>query len=226
MKIHHLHPWDVSYSEAIEIQRSLSPQVLLEKLPEISLVAGADVSSSRYSNTIWAGVVVLKFPSLDRIEEKWIKTTTSFPYVPGLLSFREIPPLLEVMGMLEHEPDLLLCDGQGIAHPRGMGLASHLGLIIEKPTIGCAKTRLVGEFSTVGTLRGSQSPLLYQGRKVGSVVRTRNRVRPMFVSPGYRVTIKEAADMTLNCVRLFRIPEPIRQAHTLVNRMRSQFGDV
>ncbi|SPD75157.1 Endonuclease V [uncultured Desulfobacterium sp.] len=226
MKIRQLHPWNVSYHEAIEIQRSLSPQVHLEKLPEISLVAGADVSYSKESNTIWAGVVVLKYPCLDKIEEKWIKQTASFPYIPGLLSFREIPPLLEVICLLEHEPDLFFCDGQGIAHQRGMGLASHLGLIIEKPTIGCAKSRLVGEYSELGPQKGSQSPLIYQGRQVGSVVRTRNRVRPLFVSPGYRVTIKEAVDMTLNCVRVYRIPEPIRQAHILVNRMRNRFGGV
>jgi deoxyribonuclease V len=220
MKIRNLHPWDVSFHEAVEIQQSLRSQVVFEKLPDISLVAGADVSCSKESNAIWAGVVVLTYPFLEKVEEKWITGTASFPYVPGLLSFREIPLLLEAIGLLKNEPDLFLCDGQGIAHPRGLGLASHLGILIEKPTIGCAKTRLIGEFSEVGPLRGNQCPLVYQGHEVGAVVRTRNNVKPLFVSPGHRVTIKEATDMTLNCTRIYRIPEPVRRAHILVNRIR------
>ncbi len=137
------------------------------------------------------------------------------PLYSGLLSFREIPHILEVIGGLEIEPDIFFCDGQGIAHPRGLGLASHLGVLIEKPTIGCAKTRLVGEFSEVGQNRGDYSPLFYKGRQVGNVVRTRTGVKPLFVSPGYGITIKEATDLVLNCGGRYRLPEPTRQDQDL-----------
>ncbi len=221
MKIRQLHPWDVSFHEAIQIQQSLRGKLIFENLPEkIQLVAGVDVSSSKRSDSIWAGVVVLEYPALNKVEEKWEKDKCTFPYVPGLLSFREIPLLLKVIGMLEKEPGLFFCDGQGIAHPRGLGIASHLGLSIEKPTIGCAKKRLVGESCDVGRDKGNYTALLYEGRQVGTVVRTRTNVKPVFVSPGYRVTINDATRMVLNCGGRYRIPEPIRHAHLLVNRVR------
>ncbi|MCP4577986.1 MAG: deoxyribonuclease V [Deltaproteobacteria bacterium] len=223
MKIRHLHPWDVSFRQAIEIQKSLCHRVVFKDLPEkIRLVAGTDVSCSNNSNTIWAGVVVLNFPFLEKMEEKWVKGTTDFPYIPGLLSFREIPLLLEAISRIHTEPDLIFCDGQGIAHPRGLGLASHLGLFIERPTIGCAKKRLVGEFSEVGTNRGEYSALSHGGKEIGAVVRTRTGVKPVFVSPGYGVTIKDATRMVLDCGGRYRIPEPVRQAHLLVNRIKTR----
>jgi deoxyribonuclease V len=138
------------------------------------------------------------------------------------LSFREIPLVLKAIGMLEREPDLIFCDGQGIAHPRSLGLASHLGILIEKPTIGCAKKRLVGEFSEVGQYKGDSSPLMYEGREIGTVVRTRTGVKPLFVSPGCGLTTKDAMRMVLDCGGRYRIPEPIRQAHLLVNRLRQR----
>jgi len=221
MKIRHLHDWNVSYAEAIRIQDSLSSEIVLKDLPKkIRYVAGADVSSSKNSNSIWAGVVVLAFPSLEKVEEQWVKGTTHFPYIPGLLSFREIPLILEVMGMLQTEPDLILCDGQGIAHPRALGIASHLGILLKRPTIGCAKKRLVGEFAEVGPNRGDFSPLSYRGKEIGNVVRTRTGVKPVFVSPGYGVTIQDATKMVLDCGGRYRIPEPVRQAHRLVNEAR------
>ena len=223
MNIRELHPWDVSFHEAIEIQNYLRHQLIFKDLPEkIRFVGGTDVSSSKNSNMIWAGIVVLNFPSLEKVEEKWVKGTANFPYIPGLLSFREIPLLLKAIGMVKTEPDLIFCDGQGIAHPRGLGLASHLGLLIEKPTIGCAKNRLVGEFPEVGLNRGDCSTLSYKGKVVGTVVRTRTGVKPVFVSPGYGATIQDATRMVLECGGRYRIPETVRQAHLLVNRVRQR----
>lgn len=223
MKIRVLHPWDVSYHKAVEIQKALSSQLIFANLPnKIECIAGADVSSSKGSDTVWAGVVVLGYPGLERVEQRWCKGTMTFPYIPGLLSFREIPLLLEAIELLETEPDVFLCDGQGIAHPRGLGLASHLGLLIQKPTIGCAKKRLVGEYSEVAQKRGSYSFLFHRGREVGAVVRTRTGVKPLFVSPGYGVTVEDSVRMVLECGGGFRVPEPVRRAHLLVNQMRQR----
>ena len=222
MKIRQLHHWNVSFRQAIEIQRSLRHQLIFKEIRDkIRLVAGTDVSTTKESDTIWAGAVVLKYPSLEKIEEKWVKGTTSFPYVPGLLSFREAPLVLKALDSLKQEPDVVLCDGQGIAHPRGLGLASHLGVLIDRPTIGCAKKRLVGTFSEVGLNKGDSSRLLYKGKEVGVVLRTRTSVKPLFISPGHNITIKDCSSIVLDCVSRYRIPEPIRQAHLLVNQIRS-----
>lgn len=221
MKTGHLHPWDVSYQEAIEIQKRLRSRLVFKKLSgEIRHIAGTDVSFSKKSNLIWAGVVVLKYPELIRIEEKWTKGEVEFPYIPGLLSFRELPALLETIKGLKTDPDLIFCDGQGIAHPRGLGIASHLGLLLDKPTIGCAKTRLVGEFSEVGEEKGSYARLWYHGDVVGAVVRTRRGVRPLFISQGNKITLDESLKLVLGCCHKFRIPEPTRQAHLLVSGIR------
>lgn len=223
MKTRQLHPWNVSYREAIEIQNRLRHRLLFKRLSRnIGHVAGADVSCSKRSNIVWAGVVVLTYPELKKVEERWVRSKTAFPYVPGLLSFREVPFLLEAFKKIKTEPDLILCDGQGIAHPRALGLASHIGLLTERPTIGCAKKRLVGEFSEVGRERGDYSKLFYKSREIGAVVRTRTGVKPMFVSPGYAITIKDAIRMVLDCGGRYRIPEPIRLAHMLVNQLRKK----
>ena len=223
MKIKNLHPWKVSYREAIEIQKTFRAQLIFKKLSRtITHIAGTDVAFSKGRPTVWAGVVVLSYPELKRIDDAWVKGKTNFPYIPGLLSFREIPILLEALKKIKRTPDLVFCDGQGIAHPRGLGLASHLGLLIEKPTVGCAKTHLVGEYSEVGQHKGDYSLLLYGGQKVGAVVRTRTGVKPLFISPGYAVTIEDAVRITLNCGGQYRIPEPTRQAHLLVSRLRKE----
>jgi deoxyribonuclease V len=221
MKIINLHPWDVSHQKAIDIQKTLRSKLIFKTLPETtSAVAGTDVSFAKKSAAVWGGVVLLTYPGLEKIDESWVKRTTDFPYIRGLLSFREVPVLLAALKKLHHNPDVILCDGQGIAHPRGLGLASHLGLVTGIPTIGCAKSRLVGEYSEVGQMRGDCSPLSFQGKAVGAVLRTKTRVKPMFVSPGYAVTINDSISMTLNCGKGYRIPEPTRQAHLLVNRLR------
>ena len=222
-----LHPWNVTHEEAVKIQKCLRDKVILKRIDKrINYIAGLDVSYAKGANTVWAGVVVLDFPSLAKIEEGWAQSKVSFPYIPGLLSFREIPALLDVLREIEVEPDLIFCDGQGIAHPRGLGIASHLGVLLHKPTIGCAKSRLVGEFDPVGQDRGDYVYLRYQNRIIGAVVRTRSRVKPIFISPGYGVMLQDCIRFVLETCPTYRIPEPTRQAHLLVNSVRCDPGTI
>jgi deoxyribonuclease V len=155
-------------------------------------------------------------------EESWVKGKVEFPYIPGLLTFREAPVLLEAFSLLRKRPDVILFDGQGIARPRGFGLAAHAGLLLGLPSVGCAKTRLVGEYSPVGRKRGSFSWLWFQRKKVGAAVRTRADVKPVFVSPGDKITIRTAARLVVAACKGYRLPEPIRKAHQLANRMRKK----
>jgi len=222
MVISDLHPWDVTYKEAVKIQKDLKDKVNLKKIDKrIKYVAGLDVSYARGSNIMWAGVVVLDFPSLNKAEERWSRKKVSFPYIPGLLSFREIPALIDALRKLEIEPDLIFCDGQGIAHPRGLGLASHLGILLNKSTIGCAKSPLVGTYHKVGEGKGNYAYLIHKNRIIGAVVRTRSKVKPIFVSPGYGVMLNDCVKFVLETCSRYRIPEPTRQAHLLVNSVRS-----
>jgi deoxyribonuclease V len=221
MDILNLHSWDVTYEEAVKIQKCLRDKVILKKIDkEIKYIAGLDVSYAKGSPLVWGGAVILDFPSLAKREERWAQKRASFPYIPGLLSFREIPALLDALRKVEVEPDLIFCDGQGIAHPRGLGLASHLGVILHKPTIGCAKSPLIGEFSPVGKERGEYTYLRYQNRIIGAVVRTRSEVKPLFISPGYGIMLGDCMRFVLQACSTYRLPEPTRQAHLLVNSVR------
>jgi len=218
------HPWDVPYGEAVAIQDRLRERLILRDagLPEpLRSVAGADISYDRGSDLFFAAVVVLTYPALEPAEEAAHAARVTFPYIPGLLSFREGPTLLEAFAKLKHPPDLILFDGQGIAHPRGIGLAAHLGLLLDRPAIGCAKSRLTGTHATVGENRGDWTELLDGERRIGAVLRTRRGVRPIFVSQGHRVSLERALELTLSCCRGYRIPEPIRWAHRAVNALRS-----
>ena len=222
MVISDLHSWDVTYKEAVKIQNDLKDKVSLKKIDKrIKYVAGLDVSYAKGFNIMWAGVVVLDFPSLNKAEERWSQKKVSFPYIPGLLSFREIPALIDALRKMEIEPDLIFCDGQGIAHPRGLGLASHLGILLKKPTIGCAKSPLVGTYNQVGEGKGNYTYLIHQNRIIGAVVRTRSKVKPIFISPGYGVMLNDCVKFVLETCSKYRIPEPTRQAHLLVNSVRS-----
>ena len=222
MDISDLHPWNVTYKEAVKIQKDLKDKVILKKIDKrIKYVAGLDVSYARGSNIMWAGVVVLDFPSLNKAEERWSQKKASFPYIPGLLSFREVPALIDALRKMEIEPDLIFCDGQGIAHPRGLGLASHLGILLKKPTIGCAKSLLVGTYNQVGEGKGNYAYLTYRNRVVGAALRTRAKVKPIFISPGYGIMLKDCIKFVLKTCSKYRIPEPTRQAHLLVNSVRS-----
>jgi deoxyribonuclease V len=223
MKFRRLHPWVVSTQQALEIQRRLQHQIRLTPLRDsIEYVAGVDVCYSRITRSLWGGVVVFSYRDLARLEEKWAKARSVFPYVPGLLSFREIPVLLEALKQISTLPDVILCDGQGVAHPRGVGIAAHLGLVLDTPTVGCAKSRLVGDFGTVGEKKGRFASLRYEGRVVGAVLRTRPGTNPIFVSPGFKLDLEDAISITLNCTPKYRIPEPIRSAHLLVNKLRRE----
>lgn len=215
-----LHPWDLSPKEAIALQRRLAGWVLLRPLPphRISLIAGADVGYGRHGDTVVAAVAVHTFPRLELEELAEVEDRVSFPYIPGLLSFREIPPLLSVFQKLRNQPDVVLCDGQGLAHPRRLGLASHLGLWLNLPTIGCAKTRLVGDHKGVGPRRGQYRSLTHQGERVGVVLRTRTGAKPIYVSPGHLVDLEGCRRLVLRCGQGFRIPWPIRTAHQAVQR--------
>ena len=184
------------------------------------LVAGADVSYEIGDDLFHAAVVVLRLPQLDVVEIARSTGRARFPYIPGYLSFRESPIVLAAVRRLRCAPDLMLCDGQGIAHPRGFGLACHLGLLIGVPTIGCAKTLLVGAHEEPGRPAGSAAPLRYRGRCVGAALRTRAGVRPIYVSPGHMMSLQAACRLTLQCTAGYRIPEPTRLAHIEVNRMR------
>jgi deoxyribonuclease V len=165
-------------------------------------------------------VVVLDATELRTVEMATSEREVTFPYVPGLLTFREAPVLVPAFEQLQVDPDVVLVDGHGLAHPRGFGLASHLGLLLDKPTIGCAKKPLVGDFPPVGEERGEWQPVQYGGRRVGAVVRTKRNVKPVFVSIGYRIDLEGAVDVVLRTSRGYRLPEPLRQAHLLVSKTR------
>ncbi|HPC04083.1 MAG TPA: deoxyribonuclease V [Syntrophales bacterium] len=223
MKISRVHSWDVDYREAVRIQEALRRDLVVreDRFPErIGTIAGADVSFLGRNPLFHAAVTVLDFPSLDILEVAVHSETVSFPYIPGLLTFREGPPLLGAFGKLRTVPDVVIFDGQGIAHPRGLGLASHMGVLLGIPSIGCGKTRLVGEHGEPGEGKGSAVPLLYEGNPVGAVVRTRRGVKPVFVSPGHDMGFERAVEIVLACCRSFRLPEPVRRAHDAVNRAR------
>lgn len=223
MKYRTLHRWDLSPARAIEIQRALREK--LRAAPprgSLRLVAGADASYRERGGLFFAAVVVFSLRPWRLVEQATAWGRVSFPYVPGLLSFREAPVLLGAFRKLRNAPDLAIFDSQGIAHPRGLGLAAHMGLLLDTPSIGCAKSRLVGEYRDPGRRAGCRSPLAFRGRRVGTVLRTRDGVKPVFVSPGHRMDQAGAVRWVLRCVRGFRLPEPTRQAHILVNALRRE----
>lgn len=216
-----LHSWNVTPTEAIAIQKRLRARVRpVGKLRKPRLVAGADISWAKEGGEGWAGVVVFDFPSLEEVERVWVSGRAPFPYVPGLLSFREGPLLLEAFAKLEATPDVVFFDGQGLAHPRRFGIASHLGLWLERPTIGCAKSRLCGTHREPGPRRGARTTLRDKGETIGLVLRTRSSVRPMFVSAGHLLDLEEAARLTLRCSDGYRMPKPTRWADRFVGRLR------
>jgi deoxyribonuclease V len=202
------------------LQSRLASRLVIRGGPRrVRLVAGADVAFATGGDRLAAAVVVLRFPDLEVVETSAVCRRVTFPYVPGLLSFREAPAIIAAWRRLRHLPDLLLCDGQGIAHPRGFGLAAHLGLLLGVPAIGCAKSRLCGTHREPGPRRGDRASLALDGRVVGAVVRTRDGIRPLYVSPGHRVGVAAAVRWVLACGGGYRLPEPTRQADRLVGRL-------
>jgi len=215
------HSWNVSTQEAIKIQKLLRKEIdLSDALEHICLIAGVDVAVSEPEKRVLAAAVVLGFGSLSVVSKAFSVAHSSFPYVPGLLSFREGPAILKVLRNLKPSPDLVMFDGQGVAHPRRMGIATHLGLLLGIPTIGCAKSKLVGEYVDPGMTKGERTDLTDQGERIGVVLRTRENVRPVFVSPGYKVGFEAAVQIVLACCKSFRLPEPIRQAHIEAGKLK------
>jgi deoxyribonuclease V len=214
-----LHDWDLSPAEAIRLQARLAGGVIVaDRFGPVRRVAGVDVGFEQGGAVTRAAVVVLEFPALRIVDSVLARAPTRFPYVPGLLSFRELPAVLDAFAQLETAPDLVLCDGQGIAHPRRLGIASHLGLWLDLPTIGVAKSRLVGTHGEVPAEKGGWCPLLHREERIGAVLRTRAGVSPLYISPGHGVTLETAIDYVLACTTRYRLPETTRAAHRLASQ--------
>lgn len=226
MEVYHKHPWRISINEAREVQTKLRSHVLLNEnglpLKSIQTIAAADISYSLRDKNLFAAVVIFSFPELELITAKAGKSIANFPYIPGYLSFREIPALISIFEELDENVDVILCDGHGIAHPRRFGIASHIGVILDKPSIGCAKSRLIGSYEEPPNEKGEYSNLYDGNEKIGIVLRTRNNVKPLFISPGNRLNFDDCRTIVLNCLTRYRIPEPLRFAHQYVNRIRME----
>ena len=205
-----MHRWKVTPRRAVEIQNELRGRVSIEPPPPVSVVAGVDCAFG--DGLVFAMAVVWDIGRRAVVETRALSRRLQFPYVPGLLSFREAPALRAVLARVRTPFDAVLCDGQGLAHPRRMGLACHLGLLLDKPAVGCAKSRLVGEYVEPGAERGEFTDLRHQGERVGAVLRTRTGVKPLFVSPGHRCDHRGAVELVLRCGAGFRLPEPVRLA--------------
>jgi deoxyribonuclease V len=190
----------------------------LEK--KVRWVAGCDVAYTKKTSQLFAAVVVLDIEKMETTEAVFAKGEERYPYIPGLLSFRELPVLLKALKKVHHVPEVLILDGQGIAHPQGLGLASHLGVLIDIPTVGCAKSKLVGDYQPFSKNKGAYEYLYFRRNKVGAVVCTKDRVNPLYVSPGHRIDIRASIRVVLRSCAGFRIPEPLRRAHTLATSIR------
>jgi deoxyribonuclease V len=213
------HSWDVSLQDARKLQQELAPLVIRENaLTTLKTVAGIDVGLQ--GSVACAAVVVLAFPGLEVVDQTTAMRQISFPYVPGLLTFREGPAILDALDQLERKPDLLIFDGQGIAHPCRFGIASHIGLLSDLPSIGCAKSRLCGRYQEPSVEGGSHIPLVDHGETIGAIVRTRSGVKPVFVSIGHRMDLKTAIEIVLACCKGYRLPETTRKAHRLAEECK------
>lgn len=219
------HPWDLTPTEAVALQRELRERILLQPLTgPIQRIAGADISFNLYSDVFYAAIVVLDYATLEVVETAYYTETVSFPYIPGLLSFREIPTLLRAWQQLKVKPDVTMVDGHGIAHPRRMGIATHFGLVTGSPTLGCAKKILTGQYAPLGSAPGSTSPITDKDEVIGYALRSKLRTNPLFVSPGHLLDLEGALSIARHCLGKYKLPEPTRQAHRLVNEFRKTEG--
>ena len=226
MKINQRHDWPLTAEEAIIIQQELASEVITsDQLTTVQYVAGVDVGFTESGTITRAAVAVLSFPDLQLQEYAIAYRPTTFPYVPGFLSFREVPAVLEALEKLSITPDLILCDGQGIAHPRKFGIACHLGVLTNIPAIGVAKSLLVGKHSELSDQRLAWQPLIYRGETIGAVLRTRTGVKPVYVSSGHRVSLTTAIDYVLRCTTKYRLPETTRWADKLASNRGSILED-
>lgn len=219
MKFYRDHAWPSTLEEAIAIQEKLRYEVITsDQLQEpIQYVAGVDMGFEADGTISRAAVAVLSFPDLQVIETSLAHRPTTFPYVPGFLSFREIPAVLDALEKIKTIPDIILCDGNGIAHPRRLGIASHLGLLVDLPTIGVAKSRLLGKHEELSETRGNWQPLIHEGETIGAVLRSRTGVKPLYISSGHRVSLPTAIDYVLRCTPKYRLPETTRIADKLAS---------
>lgn len=212
-------------AQAIAYQQELRHQIKIEALEKpIRIIAGSDISFNKYEETVYAGIVLFKYPQLEVIGTATAVSRTSFPYISGLLAFREVPALLDAWNQLDIKPDLLVLDGQGIAHERRLGIATHFGLVTDIPTIGSAKSRLRGRYEEPDNEIFAQSPMYDGVEIIGTALRSKKNCNPIFVSPGHLVSMAQSVEIIKNCVRGYRIPEPTRQAHILVNKLRTDNG--
>jgi len=221
IRVRNWHSWNLNYKEAVDTQKSLQSQLVLKPLEKrVRFVGGADVSYEKKSHRLFGAVVIIDIKKMETIEAVTEQGKENFPYLPGLLSFREVPILLRTLKKLRYVPDVFILDGQGIAHPRGLGLASHFGLLIDLPTVGCAKSKLAGEYRPFPKERGKYSYLFLKGKRVGAVVCTKDGTKPVFVSPGHRIDIVSSITVILKSCHGYRLPEPIRKAHSLATCRR------
>lgn len=213
------HPWNVTPAEAREIQERLRHRIRLQNgFGDIRTVAGVDAGFEDAGRITLAAVAVLCFPDLHLLDAAVVRRKTTLPYIPGLLSFREAPAILDALDELDRRPDILLCDGQGIAHPRRFGLACHIGLLADLPAIGVAKKRLTGRHEPLPREKGSRVALQDGGEIIGAVLRTRAGVKPLYISPGHKIDLETAVRIVLACVTRYRLPETTRSAHRLASR--------
>lgn len=218
MKARALHAWDLTPAEAIAVQARLQSRVVREDcIGAVRFVAGVDAGFEDEGRTVRAAVALLSYPGLELVERAIARAPTRFPYVPGLLSFREAPAVIAAFERLRGVPDVVLYDGQGIAHPRRFGIASHIGVLLDRPTIGVAKTRLIGTHRAPPNRRGAWTPLEHGSEVIGAVLRTRVDVKPLYVSIGHRVSLDAAIRWTMACVTRYRLPETTRWAHRLAS---------
>ncbi|CAL1518308.1 deoxyribonuclease V [Chitinophaga sp. MM2321] len=213
---------ELSVPEATILQKEMRDKVIIQPYNgPVNYIAGADISFNKFSTTVYAGIVLLRFPELTPVGYSLVKKEVTFPYVPGFLAFREVPALLDAWEQLPQKPDVLVVDGHGIAHPRRMGIASHFGVLTNHPTIGSAKKKLFGAYEEPGPNRGDYTPLTdKQGMVMGSVLRSKQKVKPIFVSPGHLMDVAGSLQLILQCVQRYRLPEPTRLAHNAVNQFR------
>jgi deoxyribonuclease V len=218
------HAWNLTPRQAIQLQLKLRQQVKYRRDPKspIRYVAGADISWDPATKLGFSGVIVYDYPGLREVDRAWAKGRASFPYIPGLLSFREGPLLLAAFERLKVKPDLVFLDGHGLAHPRRFGIACHMGLLLDCPAIGCAKSRLLGEFKLPGQRPGTSQPLQDHGDVIGSVLRTKAHTQPIFISIGHQISLKEAVRWSMGCCDGFRIPKPTREADRFVGNLRKE----
>lgn len=216
-----LHHWNLSIPEAILMQKKLADQIVFKNIKSpINLIAGLDCAIDTKNNLCVAACILWDKQQNQIIEQHFAKLPLTFPYVPGLLSFREIPTLLKAYQQLQQQPDVIMLDGQGIAHPRRLGIASHFGLWVEKPTLGCGKSKLCGHYEMPGEMRGDVSSLIDKGEEIGKVVRTKNKVKPLFISPGHLCDLPTAVQLVLECGRGYRLPEPTRLADMWAGKIK------